>query len=153
MPLLSAGHLSDDTTSLLVAPPCALGRLAFLYSLDIGSDYGGIRGPLSKRLASGVAKESADFFHDFFVMYYFRGGFGGSGYAVSSRMLNRRPDESDGRQLTARDRRGRCHMPGKLHGENCNEHDPDRREVNSIVVELPNCLIFNSFQRKKQIHF
>jgi hypothetical protein len=102
MSFLSAGHLSDDTASLLVAPPYALGGLAGLYSLDFGSDYCGIYSSLSKRLASGVVKEPADFFYNFFVMHYFRSGFGGSGYAVSGRMLNRRPDESDGRQLTGR---------------------------------------------------
>src|ERR1700733_13184755 len=101
MPVISAGYLPGDTASHLVAS-CALGHVAALYALDIGSDSGGICGALPERMASGVAKEPADFFGDFFILRYIWSGFGGGRYAVGGRMLNCGPDESDGRQLAIR---------------------------------------------------
>jgi hypothetical protein len=76
-----------------------MGRMAALYTLDIGSGIGGICGPLSECMAPGVVKEPADFFDDFFIMRYFWSGFGGGSYAVGGGVFNRGTDQGNGRQL------------------------------------------------------
>jgi hypothetical protein len=96
VPIVSAGYLSGDTASHLVAP-CTMGRMAAVYALDICSSISGICGPLPERMASGVVKKPKDFFDDFFIVCHFWGGFAGGGYAASDGMLNRRFDEGDGR--------------------------------------------------------
>jgi hypothetical protein len=98
MPIVPAGYLPSDTASHLVGAR-AMGGMAALYTLDICSGISGVYGPLSECMASGVVKEPADFFDDFFVVRYFWSGFGGGGYAVGGRMLHCGTDKSHGRQL------------------------------------------------------
>jgi hypothetical protein len=69
-----------------------------------------------------LAKEPAFFFDDFFVVCHFWGGFAAGGYAVGGGMFNRRPDESDGKEL-ASGQLWTLVSDVKSAWENCNEHD------------------------------
>jgi hypothetical protein len=99
-----------------------MGRMAALYTLDIGSGIGGICGPLPERMAPGVVSEPADFFDDFFVVCYLWSRFAGDGYAVGGGLFNRGPDEGNGRELASQtDLNFSCAM--KIARKNCNEHN------------------------------